>query len=79
LVGPNPTDRANNGVKTSLLTDADGGPLGIVVAGANVPDAHLLDATIQAIVLQRPPVEARYEPHQCLDTGCDNEAGLGGV
>jgi putative transposase len=39
LVGPNPTDRAKNGVKRSLLVEADGGPLAIVVAGANVPAA----------------------------------------
>lgn len=57
--------------------EADGGPLGIVVAGANVPDAHLLEATIQAIVLERPPVEPGYEQHLCLDKGYDNETGWG--
>ena len=54
LVGPNPTDRAKNGVKKSLLVERDGGPLAIIIAGANVPDAQLLDQTIQAIVLERP-------------------------
>ena len=28
-------------MKKSLVVEADGGPLGIVVAGANVPDAQL--------------------------------------
>lgn len=30
--GPNPTDRANRGVKRSLLTDGNGIPLAVVVA-----------------------------------------------
>ena len=44
-------------MKRSLLVEADGGPLAVVVAGANVPDAKLLAATIEAVVLERPPVE----------------------
>ena len=76
-IGPNPTDRAKNGVKTSLIVEADGGPLGITVAGANVPDAQLLAATIDAIVLERPPVEDGYEQHLALDKGYDNETGWG--
>jgi putative transposase len=64
-------------VKRSAIVEADGGPLGIVVAGANVPDAHLLDATIEAIVLERPPVEAGYEQHLALDKGYDNDSGYG--
>lgn len=47
LVGPNPTDRAKNGVKRSLLVEADGGPLSVIVAGANVPDYFkLLEDTL---------------------------------
>jgi putative transposase len=64
-------------VKKSLIVEADGGPLGITVAGANVPDAQLLAATIGAIVLERPPVEAGYEQHLALDKGYDNDAGWG--
>lgn len=48
-------------MKQSLLVEADGCPLGIVVAGANVPDAQLLAATIDAVVLQRPQVEEGYD------------------
>jgi len=41
LTGPNPTDRAKSGTKRSLLTDAHGIPLSIVVAGANRHDMKL--------------------------------------
>ncbi len=64
-------------MKRSLIVEADGGPLGITIAGANVPDAQLLDATIEAIVLERPPVEAGYEQHLVLDKGYDNDTGYG--
>jgi transposase len=76
-VGPNPTDRAKNGVKTSLLVEQDGGPLAVTIAGANVPDAQLLDQTIRAMVLERPEPEPAYPQHLCLDKGYDNEPGWG--
>jgi putative transposase len=76
-VGPNPTDRAKNGVKRSLLVEADGGPLAITIAGANVPDAKLLAQTIEAIVLERPEPEPDYPQHLCLDKGYDNDDGYG--
>jgi putative transposase len=65
-------------VKRSLLVEADGGPLAITIAGANVPDARLLAATIEAVVLERPPVEDGWPQHLCLDKGYDNEDGWGG-
>lgn len=74
-MGPNPTDRAKDGVKKSLLVEHDGGPLAIVVAGANVPDAHLLAATLDAVVVERPAPEPDYPQHLCLDKGYDNDAG----
>ena len=67
-------------MKQSLIVEADGGPLGITVAGAHVPDAHVLDATsraIVAIVLERPPVEAGYAQHQAMDKGYANDPGYG--
>jgi putative transposase len=76
-VGPNPTDRAKNGVKRSLLVEKDGGPLAVVIAGSNSPDAKLLDATIRAIVLERPEPEEDDPQHLCLDKGYDNEDGWG--
>lgn len=72
-VGPNPTDRAKNGTKKSLLTDARGGPLAIVIAPANVNDHKLLEETIKAIVVERPQPTARKEQHLCLDKGYDNQ------
>jgi putative transposase len=64
-------------VKRWLLVEADGGPLAVVVAGANVLDARLLAATIEAVVLERPPVEDGWPQHLCLDKGYDNETGRG--
>lgn len=48
--------------------EADGGPLAVVVAAANVNDAELLAATLEAIVVERP---AGGEEHLCLDKGYD--------
>ena len=59
-------------MKKSLLVDAEGGPLSIVVAPANVPDAQLLQATLEAIVVASP---AESETHLCLDKGYDNPTG----
>jgi putative transposase len=64
-------------VKKSLLVEAAGGPLAVAIAGANVPDAHLLKATIEAVVLEPPPVEEGWSQHLCLDKGYDHEAGWG--
>jgi putative transposase len=69
--GPNPTDRAKPGTKKSLLVEGDGGPLGAVIAGANVLDFQLLDETICAAVVDRPD-PGEVEQHLCLDAGYDN-------
>jgi putative transposase len=68
-VGKNPTDRGKNGTKQSILVDRDGGPLGAVIAGANVNDHRLLKETIEAIVVERPATPQ----HLCLDAAYDNE------
>ena len=70
-MGKNPTDRAKPGTKKSLVVDGDGGPLGAVIAGANVPDFQVLDETIRAVVVDRPDPE-EGESHLCLDAGFDN-------
>jgi len=74
-IGPNPTDRGKNGTKRSMLTDAGGGPLGVVVAAANVVDAKLLDKTIEAIVVERPEPTKQDPQNLCLDKGYDNPRG----
>jgi putative transposase len=73
-VGPNPTDRAKPGTKRSLLVEADGGPLAVVIAGANVHDTKLLEQTLAAVVVERPN-HKEPEQHLCLDKGYDNPTG----
>jgi len=77
-VGPNPTDRAKPGTKRSLLTETDGGPLAVVIAGANIHDTKLLEATLDAIVVERPHPK-KVEQHLCLDKGYDNPTGRAAV
>jgi putative transposase len=74
MTGKNPTDRGKSGTKKSLLVDGDGGPLGLVLAGANVLERYLLKATIEAIVVERPD-PAKQEQHLSLDKGYDNDPG----
>jgi len=73
-IGKNPTDRGKNGTKRSLVVDQDGGPLGVVIDGANRNDAKLLRATLEAIVVERPDPQ-EHEQHLCLDKGYDNPSG----
>ena len=75
LIGPNPTDRGKAGSKRSLLVEGQGGPLSIVVAGANAHDATLLDETLEAIVVERPQLTEDDPQHLCLDKGYDNPSG----
>ena len=74
-IGPNPTDRAKNGSKKSILTERNGGPLSVVVAGANVHDTKLLDQTIEAIIVERPKPTTGEPQHLCLDKAYDNPTG----
>ena len=77
LIGPNPTDRGKAGSKRSVLVDGEGGPLSVVVAGANVHDTKLLEATLQAIVVERPQRTEKVTQHLSLDKGYDNPSGHG--
>ena len=70
-MGKNPTDRGKKGTKKSLLVDGDGGPLGVVIAGANVVEQKLLKGTIEAIVVERPDPD-EGEQNLNLDKGYDN-------
>jgi putative transposase len=58
-----------------VIVEADGGPLGVVVAGANVHDTKLLEKTIESIVVDRPEPTAKSPQHLCLDKGYDNPTG----
>ena len=64
-------------MKRSLLVEKDGGPLAIVIAGANMPDQKLLAATLDAVVVERPEPEENWPQHLCLDKGYDNDDGWG--
>jgi putative transposase len=61
-----------------VIVDGDGGPLGVVVAGANVHDTKLLKQTIEAMIVERPDPE-EHEQHLCLDKGYDNPTGHAAV
>jgi hypothetical protein len=54
-VGKNPTDRAKQGVKRSLLVEGNGVPVGLAVDGANRPDMKLVEATLASIPLEPIP------------------------
>ena len=58
-----------------MIVEADGGPLGVVVAGANVHDTKLLKQTIESIVVERPAPTQKSPQHLCLDKGYDNPTG----
>ena len=79
LSGPNPTDRGKRGVKRSLLVEAGGGPLAVVIAGANVHDTKLLAATLEAIVVARPQPTPERPQHLCLDKAYANPTGEAAV
>lgn len=51
-----------------MLTDGNGIPLSLVVAGANRHDSKLLAATLDSIVVERPAPDA-IKQHLCADAG----------
>ena len=66
-------------MKRSLLVEAAGGPLAVVIAGANVHDTKLLAATLEAVVVERPQPTPERPQHLCLDLGSDNPTGAEAV
>ncbi len=66
-------------MKRSLLVEATGGPLAVVIAGANVHDSKLLGATLEAVVVERPRPTPERPQHLCLDLGYDNPTGAAAV
>ncbi len=57
------------------MVEAEGGPLAVVVAGANVHDTKLLAATLDAVVIERPIPTEEAPQHLCLDKAYDNPTG----
>ena len=62
-------------MKRSLLVEAAGGPLAVVVAPANVHDTKLLAQTLDAVIVKRPRPTRAHPQHLCLDKGYDNPTG----
>ena len=62
-------------MKRSIVVDGDGGPLGVVIAGANVHDTKLLGETLDSMALFPPPPLPGELQHLCLDKGYDNPTG----
>ena len=69
--GPNPTDRGKSGVKRSLLTEAEGIPVGLAVDGANRHDMKLVRATVDSLSVPRPEPSPEHPQGMCLDKGYD--------
>lgn len=74
-MGKNPTARGKMGTKKSLAVEGEGGPLGVVIAGANVLERRMLRATIEAIVVPRPEPTEEQPQHLSLDGGYKNPTG----
>jgi transposase len=74
--GPSPVDRAKKGSKHSLLTDAQGVPLVIVVTPANLPDSQQTVFMVDAVPpIAGKPGHPRKRPDRVTgDRGFDSEA-----
>ena len=71
MAGRNPVDRGKGGIKRSMVVDACGIPLGIVIAPANRHDAPLLDDTLNTL---QPLGELPDRTSVHLDRAYDSDA-----
>lgn len=69
--GRSPVDRGKQGLKRSVVVDANGIPIGAIAAPANRPDSPLLEATLDTMEIVGELPE-RMSIH--LDRGYDSEA-----
>lgn len=60
-------------MKRSVLTDGQGIPLGLAIAGANRADMKLVQATLDSLVAARPDPTPDKPQGICLDKGYDYE------
>jgi putative transposase len=65
--GKNPTDRAKQGTKRSLLVEGKGLPLAIEVGPAQRHDVKLLAATLDGVMIDRVEPHDSQPQHLCLD------------
>lgn len=56
------------------MTEANGIPIAVVVAGANRHDMKLLADTLDAVVIERPEPSEELPQHLCADKGYDYDA-----
>jgi putative transposase len=56
------------------LTEGQGVPIGLAVAGANRHDMKLVDETLTSIVVERPQPTSEEKQNICMDAGYDYEA-----
>lgn len=56
-----------------MLTEADGGPVAIVVKGANVHDSLLLQDALEAVIVEPPNPYTELKQHLCLDKAFDGK------
>ncbi len=68
--GANLTDRGKKGTKRSILTDAKGISLSVVVDGANRHNKMFIKKTLDAIIFERPFPDDGIQ-NICLDKGND--------
>jgi len=61
-------------VKRSLLTEGQGIPIGLAVAGANRHDMKLVNETLTSIVVERPEPTLDQTQNICMDAGYDYAA-----
>jgi putative transposase len=50
-----------------VLTEADGGPVAVVVRGANVHDSQLLQDALEGVIVEPPNPVTGPTQHLCLD------------
>jgi putative transposase len=55
------------------LTEADGGPVAVVVAAANVHDSMILQDTLEAVAVEPPCPVKQLKQHLCMDKGYSGE------
>ena len=72
--GANPTDRGKLGVKRSILVEANGIPIGIAVAPANVHDNQLIEETFSKIRVKLSAF-SDFKFNLCLDKGSAGALG----
>ena len=69
--GPNPTGRGKSGVKRSVLTEAQGVPVGLALDGVHRHDIKLVRTTVDSVPVQRPAPSPEQPQGLCLDKGYD--------